>query len=512
MLRYLLLVIVFIFFGCSGGGGSNTSNITASQEVSSTLIDSGIAGVSYICADKSGLTDIDGKFVCDEGTTVYFSIGGISLGSAVVRSSDTYITPAKVFGLLNNNITDIRILNFIQLLQSLDSDNNASNGIDINQTIRDSFASYSLDLSDVNLTEEDINSTVKYVGKNLVDQMAALEHYVTTLNEILDIVFVDEPYYYQQWYLDKNTTFYLNNNIDENAHIATNKLTQVYTGKGITVAVIDDGLDVTHEDLEGVIVSTFDSLTKGSNVAHTQDSDFHGTSVTGIIGARVNGKGIQGVASKADIIFLKYQNLMTDSETIELFNKAEELGADVINCSWGTYNVSDAVKERIQTLSNDGRDGKGISIVFATGNDYKSTLGNDESAIPEVISVGASNKDNVRAAYSNYGDNLDVVAPGGFYLGITTLDSSGMDGNATLDEDYLLYNDSNYFIGTSASAPIVTGIIALMLEKNPNLTREEIETILKNNADKIGAIPYTDGKNDEYGYGKVNLSKVLESL
>jgi len=318
----------------------------------------------------------------------------------------------------------------------------------------------------------------------------------------------DEPYYSQQWYLDYNDTFYTQNSIDKNANIHAKNTLRNYSGKGVKIAIIDDGLDTTHEDLRGAIINSYNIVTKTTNVSQTNTNDFHGTAVTGIIGARVNGKGIQGVASGADIIFLKYKENMSDSETIELFNKAEEFGADIINNSWGTYDVSQSVKEKIQDLARNGRNGKGILIVFAAGNDDKD-MGNDESAIPEVIAVGASDKDNLRAWYSNHGSNLDVLAPGGYNIGITTLDPMGNSGLASINQNYLLYNDSNSFIGTSASAPLVSGVIALLLEKNPNLTRVEVENILKNTSDKIGNIVYESGRNDYYGFGKINLDNIM---
>ncbi len=117
--------------------------------------------------------------------------------------------------------------------------------------------------------------------------------------------------------------------------------------------------------------------------------------------------------------------------------------------------------------------------------------------------MGATNKDNEIASYSNYGQNLDLVAPGGEYLGLKTL--SPYDG----------YTDD--FVGTSASAPLVSVAIALMLEKNPNLTRVQIEKILKDSATKIGldtgVYSYDlNGHNDYYGYGKLNVKKALEMV
>ena len=327
-----------------------------------------------------------------------------------------------------------------------------------------------------------------------------------TLLFFFKLLYSNEPYYYQQWYLDHNVTFYNDNDIDENAHIHAYDSLQRYNGKGVTVAIIDDGLDIVHPEINGSIIATYDIETNSSDVSPSSSSDHHGTAVTGIIASSINGKGIAGIANKSKIIFLKYKESMSDSETIELFNKAVELGAEIINCSWGTYDVSDAVKETIQRLSREGRNGKGTVFVFAIGNDDKD-VGNDESAIPEVIAVGATNRENLRTWYSNHGDQVDIVAPGGYEIGIATIDPVGPNGAS--DNNYLLATDSNAFIGTSASAPIITGVIALMLQKNPDITRAEVEQLLRATADKIGTVEYQNGRNDYYGYGKVNVDRAL---
>jgi len=88
----------------------------------------------------------------------------------------------------------------------------------------------------------------------------------------------------------------------------------------------------------------------------------------------------------------------------------------------------------------------------------------------------------------------------------------GSDGISSLDQNYLLYDDFNSFIGTSASAPIVSGVIALMLEADPSLSRVEIEEILKNTSDKIGGVGYENLRNDYYGYGKINLNNIMNFL
>ena len=324
----------------------------------------------------------------------------------------------------------------------------------------------------------------------------------------------DEPYIYQQWALLRDETFYARNAVADSANINASDYLENYRGRGVKIAIIDDGLDASHEDLRGAIKATYNLATKGTNVSHSDSLSYHGTAVTGIVGARINALGIAGVAGESEILFLKFNEFMSDSEVIELLDKAAAFGADIINNSWGSRSVSPAVRAKIVDLATKGRGGLGVCIVFAAGNGISGSgvdMDGDESSIPEVISVGATNRDNVRTAYSDFGTNLDIMAPGGEYLGISTLDVSGSNGGS--DGDYLLFNDSNAFVGTSASAPIVSGIIAMMLEKNPNLSRVQIENILKNTADKIGGVWYDrSGHNDYYGHGKVNLSRIMEQI
>jgi subtilisin family serine protease len=308
----------------------------------------------------------------------------------------------------------------------------------------------------------------------------------------------DEPYYFAQWYINYNKNFYIHNKIAKNAGIhTTDKLLHQYSGKGVTIAIIDDDLDASHEDLKGAIFKIYPKNLMNKHILVSN----HGTAVAGIIAARKNTKGIQGIAYNSKIIFLQHPKNMTPDDTIVLFDKAVKMGADIINCSWMSIAVSQKVRKKIKDLAINARNGKGLIIVFASGNGNQPNILN-ESSIPEVISVGATNKYNKRAWYSNFGKNLDIVAPGGNSIGFPTL--NGVDGK------YLSYKKPNTFSGTSAAAALVSGVIALMLEKDPELTRIEVENILKMSADKIGKYPYINGKNDYYGYGKINLVKIMK--
>ncbi len=330
--------------------------------------------------------------------------------------------------------------------------------------------------------------------------------------------YTQNPLFYQQWYFERNDSFYSLYSIDPDAHIHPWPSTQ-FAGRGVKVAIIDDALDIYHEDIKEGIVATYDVMSKTNDVFPRSGVENHGTEVTGVAVAGSNRLGITGIAPGAQIYFIRipFSVSVTESMIVDAFQKAKEWGADIINCSWGSGNVSDVVKAAIQDVAVNGRGGKGTVIIFAAGNGGDDAIGdpigNDESSIPEVIAVGATNIYNRRTSYSNYGPQLDIMAPGGEYLGMTTLDRTGAAGNDP--GNYLPYDSLSAVAGTSAAAPVVTGVVALLLEADPELTREEIMHILQTNADKIDSVQCnydTNGHSDYCGYGKINVAKSIATL
>lgn len=305
------------------------------------------------------------------------------------------------------------------------------------------------------------------------------------------------PLYEQQWSINYDPTFYRRNDISIGANINMQDLLETYSGKNIRVAVIDDGFDTSHPDLRENIVATRSISTTGevsNDVSHLYSEDHHGTSVAGIIGALNNEIGIMGIASNVELILIQIpMEEYSDAASIRAFNEANELGADIINCSWGTGEVTDALQSTMQNLANNGRDGKGSIIVFASGNNDALMLG-DESAVEEVIAVAATDREGLRATYSDYGPDLDIAAPGGDLLGITTLDPMGSAGVS--NDEYIRYDESQdgyytSFVGTSAAAPVLSGALALALEADPTLTREQLLEHLKYSAARVGqSVPY----------------------
>ncbi len=321
----------------------------------------------------------------------------------------------------------------------------------------------------------------------------------------------DEPLYQEQWALHYDKAFYEAYSINKDAHIHGENAMIRYSGKGVKIAIIDMGIDKNHIEYKNNLIKVINSRDGTNNIiCNDIDVCYHGTAVTGVIASNINGKGLRGIAPNSQIIFihLDLKGYVGDNEILDALSFAQKENVDIINASWGTGDVSPIVKEKIDSMAINGRNGKGVVFVFSSGNRGKDAK-NDESMLDSVIGVGSSDEENLRAIYSNFGKGLDIVAGGGFSLGITTAYPTHIDNHPKF---YLQAEDYKKFQGTSASAPIVTGSIALMLEKNPNLTREEIQNILYKTADKIGNVEYINGRNDYYGYGKINLDRAMESL
>ncbi len=296
------------------------------------------------------------------------------------------------------------------------------------------------------------------------------------------------------------------------ADIDVEKAWGITKGEGAKIGIIDDAIDIHHEDLKDNIAGykNYSDYTTDdpSPTAEAGDynGDWHGTSCAGLIVAAENGKGVVGVAPKAKLYAVKDGPRISD--TIKALNWLNSQGVSVISNSWGTYTLDDALNRTFKNLYYKGRGGKGILIIFASGNDgynLDSPYYQDESESPYVLSVGASSEIDEVTSYSNYGKSLDLVAPGSEHGTIVTTDVTGARG-------YSRYDYTFDFAGTSAAAPIVAGVAGLVFSANPNLTAKEAMEVLERSADKIGNLEYIDGRNDHYGYGRVNAYKaVLEA-
>lgn len=231
------------------------------------------------------------------------------------------------------------------------------------------------------------------------------------------------------------------------------------TGKGITIAVIDTGVDLDHPAFKGRIVKGYDFV----NHDDLPDDDHgHGTHVAGTIAASRKSSKMTGVAYNANIMPLKVVSASGNgrfSDVVDAIYWAVEHGADVINMSLTNSSPSRGEVEAIRYASK-----KGTVVVTSAGNEYKRSPGYPAAHAEEVgIAVGAVDKKGQMAAFSNLagGKPIDyVTAPGVNIL-------SAIPGGRYAKND-----------GTSMAAPHVAGVAALMKEYKPRLSPSEIENIL----------------------------------
>jgi subtilisin family serine protease len=264
-------------------------------------------------------------------------------------------------------------------------------------------------------------------------------------------------------------------------------------GAGIKVAVIDTGVDGEHPDLKQNLVPGINIL---DGKGQPNDDFGHGTHVSGIIAAAANGLGVVGVAPRAQIIPIRVLGV-DGGDTAGLIaglSFAVKRGARVVNLSLGSTQTSDIeARQMAQAMAAN------VVVVAAAGNE--ALAGNPleyPAAIPGVISVAATRQatDDVelrfqeRAAFSNYNPFVSVAAPG-----VDILSTVPQRPGLTSDTAYA------YASGTSMAAPLVSGVVALMLSANPAMSASDVRKRLQATAGDIGDA----GFDDYYGWGLVNV-------
>lgn len=264
----------------------------------------------------------------------------------------------------------------------------------------------------------------------------------------------------------------------------------------ITVAVIDSGVDSTHIDLAPNVLQGYtvgDSNGHGAPVI-TDIGYEHGTACAGIIGALDNEIGIHGIASGVKLLPVNL-HLTTSNSAIANAIRWAYNRADVLCCSFGDISYNQDIKNAIIEATTDGRNGKGCVVVFASGNRLYDHTIRFPANVANCITVGAIKNNGQIWGYSCRGDSLDLVTPSGdcIYGDVVTTDISGSNGYSPNDYCY-------DFGGTSAAAPQVVGVAALMLSINPTLTQHRVREILRETATDLGNAQW----DRVYGYGLVN--------
>lgn len=275
-----------------------------------------------------------------------------------------------------------------------------------------------------------------------------------------------------------------------------------FKGTGIRIGIVDDGLQTTHPDLTSNVdlINDFD-FNGGDEDPSPGPADHHGTACAGVAAARGNnGIGVSGTAPEATLVGLRLiAEPTTDQQDADAFDHRNGLIAIKSN-SWGPYDTAYGAQgpgplalAALVSGATTGRGGKGTIFLWAAGNGNGS--GDDSNYdgwanSPYAIAVSAVNDKGRAAWYSEPGANILVCAPSnGGKQGVTTTDRLGEEG---YNEDggtveYPDFSDPDYtnsFGGTSSATPAVAGVIALMLEANPNLTYRDIQEILVRTAKK----------------------------
>ena len=392
-------------------------------------------------------------------------------------------------------------------------------------------------------------ATLDYANKVRADPRVAWA--VPNFYQQVERMFVpDDPLFSTQWHLHNTGT-----QVPEavaGADVSAVAAWDIGTGTGVTIAVVDDGIERTHPDLwENIFVNPgevagngidddgngwIDDVSGWSFAANSPNpsvtaDDRHGTSVAGVAAGRGNnGLGVTGAAFNARILpvqIFQGDSYVSDAATAQAIyyaagRTANGLGtwnaAQVINCSWGGGSPSPAVTTALTWASNSARAGRGVATFISAGNGYGpvSYPASLSSSLAGVMAVGASNQRDLRAEYSNYGPELDFVAPSSdidspYVVGITTTDRTGSAGYH--DGDYTDNTVAHGFGGTSSASPLAAGIGSLLLSVDPTLTAAQVKQLLRSTADKVGHLEYdSNGFNVEYGYGRLNALAALQQL
>jgi len=383
------------------------------------------------------------------------------------------------------------------------------------------------------------------------------------------------PGFYGQWHLINNMPISASNaGIDANLAGAW---AQGWTGQGVIISIIDSGSQGFHPDLEDGFRNEFSwdfEMTQAENLAQTYrgspTSDAHGTSVAGVVAARGgNGEGVTGAAPYADFAAVRLIGIedgpgypspgAAEAAAIRFQGQTDINGnpdpSQPIPAGWTTMPIRVKNHSYGPDQGYDPDDGQelanaalresidnGVIHVFAAGN-QRIIGGNDPyptadsskiimNNIPGVINVAALGSTGTYASYSSYGASVFVTAPSGDFSAfeIVTTDMVGPDAgyNTTDNPDAFLgfsggYNYASDFSGTSSAAPLVSGIMALGVEANPDINARMAQHVLALTSVKVDPTDssemggWTVNKagysfNNNYGFGLIDAGAFTETL
>ena len=340
-----------------------------------------------------------------------------------------------------------------------------------------------------------------------------------------------DPLYSDQWHL-KNLGL-PTGTAGEDANVES--VWSEFCGLGITIAVIDDGLDIAHEDLAANVVAGSKNYVNNtadpSSPAGSTDS--HGTSVAGIAAAvGFNNIGVRGVAPGAQLIGLNALAKSDEASTNDAFIRGDISNGSFGPIDNGLLHPTDALyRAAIEDGITNRRDGKGIIYFRPAGNGRGANpLSSDYSNYDGQVShhgvnaIAALDDNGQQASYSESGANVLISTHSGEFCSTntqTTVDVTGTAGanNAGTNaagSDYVNDNYTKCFNGTSGATPVAAGVAALVLQANPNLTRRDVRLLLARTARKNDPLDagWTDNGasmpvNHKYGFGAIDAAAAV---
>lgn len=333
----------------------------------------------------------------------------------------------------------------------------------------------------------------------------------------------NDPEFDQQWYLYNDGTFNFGTPKAGADIQALSAWERSQGSASITVAIIDSGINPDHAEFAGRLWRNDDDRYDGEDNDHNgyiddyfgwdfvnedndpMDDNGHGTAVAGVLAANGNNAlGYAGIDWNCRLMICKVvggSQVGYYSDWIRAIYYAVQEGVDVINFSLVGVDDSRALKEAVDYAYR-----KGVLIVASMGNG-NSSIPNYPAAYHHTLAVGASDPDDQRSTAfngspsrgSNYGDHIDIIAPGNYILGLN---------------QYSTDRPGNIWAGTSMAAPMTTGVVSLLLAIDEDLPPSQVTAIMTSSCeDQIGSTQEdVEGWDPYYGWGRVNAARALASL
>lgn len=314
-----------------------------------------------------------------------------------------------------------------------------------------------------------LNYTSDTFVEKIKNEDMSLVQFVETDKLILPEMTINDPFSANQWHLSKIESY--------------SAWDYISTG-GTIIGICDTGFDATHPDLQNILIASmgYNTVDNSQNWIPVNNHP-HGTMVAGAAAGEINNNfGIAGVGLSVRVIPVRITNMIDGaayiSDAAECISYVSEKGARAINIS---YRMADSAAIHSAAQYAETR---GAITVVSAGNDGIDTGWPDYDSF---IAVAATDKNDTKATFSNYGTYIDIVAPG---VGIYT---------SSIGSQFALVS------GTSLSAPLVTGTIALMINAKSSLTSSQVKSFLFQSADHI----LSSGEDLYYGSGRLNSKKAV---